>query len=255
MGKTTGSWNTRGSCHGAPYRAGQRTGSRSTAPSPRHIRQPGARCMDCGVPFATTAVRSITSFPDWNDLVFRGAGRTRSRAALDQQFPGVHRPHLSGAVRSGLRARINEPPVTMKQIEKTVVRAGVRGRLDRARSRRSTAPASALRSWDRAPAGMAAGEQLARAGHDAPRTASARSASKICRCTLIELCQLLCRADGSRGIVDASSWLHAPVAGAAPSCGPIHDATRLPVRYCGGSGSIQPSLERPSTTVFSICLS
>ena len=43
--------------------------------------------------------------PDWNDLVYRDQWRDGVRdAALDQQLPGVHRPHLPGAVRGGLHA-------------------------------------------------------------------------------------------------------------------------------------------------------
>jgi len=62
------------------------------------VRTQGARCMDCGVPFCHTGCPLNNIIPDWNDLVYRDRWRA------DQQFPRVHRAHLSRAVRSGLRA-------------------------------------------------------------------------------------------------------------------------------------------------------
>ena len=55
-------------------------------------------------PSATRAARSTNIIPDWNDLVYRGRWREAIRAAaLHQQLPGIHRPHLPGAVRGRLR--------------------------------------------------------------------------------------------------------------------------------------------------------
>ena len=70
------------------------------------IRTQGARCMDCGVPFCHTGCPLTNIIPDWNDLVYRGRWKeAMPGAAFHQQFPGVHRPHLSRAVRGGVRAR------------------------------------------------------------------------------------------------------------------------------------------------------
>ena len=71
-----------------------------------NIRQQGARCMDCGVPFCHNGCPVNNIIPDWNDLVFHGPLEgSGPRPALHQQFPGVHRPHLPRALRSRLRAR------------------------------------------------------------------------------------------------------------------------------------------------------
>ena len=83
------------------------TGSRSTSRSrKRPCRRRRARCMDCGVPFCHTGCPVNNIIPDWNDLVYRGPlERCDPPAARHQQFPRVHRPHLSRAVRGCLRAR------------------------------------------------------------------------------------------------------------------------------------------------------
>ncbi len=70
------------------------------------VRTQGARCMDCGVPFCHTGcpLQQHDSGLERSGLS-RPLARSHPRAARDQQFPGVHRTHLPGAVRSGLRAR------------------------------------------------------------------------------------------------------------------------------------------------------
>ena len=79
------------------------------------LKEQGARCMDCGVPFCHTGtvlpggasgcpINNL--IPEWNDL---GLPRTVARGARapaqDQQLPRVHRPRLPGAVRGIVRAR------------------------------------------------------------------------------------------------------------------------------------------------------
>ena len=55
--------------------------------------------MDCGVPFCHTGCPLTNIIPDWNDLVYQGALEGGGAAvARHQQFPGIHRAHLSGAV-------------------------------------------------------------------------------------------------------------------------------------------------------------
>ena len=70
------------------------------------LREQGARCMDCGIPFCHSGCPLGNLIPDWNDLVYRGRWRDAiDVAARDQQLPRVHRPHLPGAVRGRLRPR------------------------------------------------------------------------------------------------------------------------------------------------------
>ena len=71
----------------------------------------GARCMDCGIPFCHKGCPLGNIIPDWNDLVYRGRWQRGDRApALDQQLPRVHRPHLPGAVRGGVRPQHQRRP-------------------------------------------------------------------------------------------------------------------------------------------------
>ena len=130
------------------------------------MRNQGARCMDCSIPFCHQGCPLGNLIPDWNDLVYQN----RWREAIDRlhatnNFPGVDRPAVPGAVRG-------------------VVRAGHQRRsgddqVDRA-SRSSIAPSTkaglcaeppARRTGKRVavvgsgPAGLAAAQQLNRAGH------------------------------------------------------------------------------------------
>ena len=82
------------------------------------LRQQGARCMECGVPFCHHGCPLGNLIPDWNDLVYRD----RWREAIDHlhrtnNFPEFQ-PSLPGALRGCLRLEIREgDAVTIKQIE------------------------------------------------------------------------------------------------------------------------------------------
>ena len=81
---------------------------RVPAPAARspELREQGARCMDCGVPFCHNGCPLGNLIPDWNDLVYRDRfARRDPPAARDQQLPRVHRPAVPGAVRGLVRAR------------------------------------------------------------------------------------------------------------------------------------------------------
>ena len=125
-----------------------------------------ARCMDCGVPFCHTGCPLTNIIPDWNDLVYRG----RWKEAVRQLHATNNFPEFTGRIcpapcEAACVLGINEPAVTIKQIEKTIV--------DRAFAEGMILPEpAATRSGKRAavvgsgPAGLAAAQQLARAGHD-----------------------------------------------------------------------------------------
>jgi len=79
------------------------------------MREQGARCMDCGVPFCHTGilVDGLTIgcplhnlIPEWNDLIYKGRWREAlDRLPPDQQFSRVHWPRVSSPLRGVLRAR------------------------------------------------------------------------------------------------------------------------------------------------------
>jgi glutamate synthase (NADPH/NADH) small chain len=130
------------------------------------LRSQGARCMDCGVPFCHTGCPLNNIIPDWNDLVYRG----RWREAIRQLHATNNFPEFTGRLcpapcEAACVLGISEPPVTIKQIEKSIV--------DRAFEEGFIQPEpAAIRTGKRVaivgsgPAGLAAAQQLARAGHD-----------------------------------------------------------------------------------------
>ena len=122
--------------------------------------------MDCGIPFCHQGCPLGNLIPDWNDLVYRDRWQRGDRAAArDQQLPGVHRPPLPGAVRGLVRARHQRRPGHDQAHRAGDRRARVRRGLDRAAAAGARGPASASRSSAPGPAGLAAAEQLNRAGH------------------------------------------------------------------------------------------
>ena len=130
------------------------------------IKTQGARCMDCGVPFCHTGCPLNNIIPDWNDLVYRG----RWKEAIRQLHATNNFPEFTGRIcpapcEAACVLGINEPAVTIKQIEKTIV--------DRAFEEGYIRPEPALVKTGKrvavvgsGPAGLAAAQQLARAGHD-----------------------------------------------------------------------------------------
>jgi glutamate synthase (NADPH/NADH) small chain len=130
------------------------------------IRAQGARCMDCGVPFCHTGCPLTNIIPDWNDLVYRG----RWQEAVRQLHATNNFPEFTGRIcpapcEAACVLGINEPAVTIKQIERTII--------DRAFEEGFIHPEPALVSTGKkvaivgsGPAGLAAAQQLARAGHE-----------------------------------------------------------------------------------------
>jgi glutamate synthase (NADPH/NADH) small chain len=130
------------------------------------IQTQGARCMDCGVPFCHTGCPLTNLIPDWNDLVYRGLWREAVRQLhATNNFPEFTGRICPAPCEASCVLGINEPAVTIKQIEKTII--------DRAFSEGYIRPEpAASRTGKRiavvgsGPAGLAAAQQLARAGHD-----------------------------------------------------------------------------------------
>jgi glutamate synthase (NADPH/NADH) small chain len=129
------------------------------------IRLQGARCMDCGVPFCHTGCPVSNIIPDWNDLVWRGRWREASRVLhATNNFPEFTGRICPAPCEAACVLGINEPAVTIKNIEKTIVdRAWEEGwvvpELPPFRTGKKIAVVGS------GPAGLAAAQQLARAGH------------------------------------------------------------------------------------------
>src|SRR5689334_9062480 len=129
------------------------------------IRKQGARCMDCGVPFCHTGCPLTNIIPDWNDLVYRGRWKEALRVLhATNNFPEFTGRICPAPCEAACVLGISEPPVTIKQIEKMIVDRGfaegyIRPEPAAAQTGKRVAVVGS------GPAGMAAAQQLARAGH------------------------------------------------------------------------------------------
>src|ERR1700691_3184921 len=130
-----------------------------------NIRLQGARCMDCGIPFCHTGCPVSNIIPDWNDLVWRGRWREASRVL----HATTNSPEFTGRIcpapcEASCVLAINEPAVTIKNIEKTIVdRAWEEGWIVPEPPAKKTGKRVAV--VGSGPAGLAAAQQLARMGH------------------------------------------------------------------------------------------
>ena len=129
------------------------------------LRAQGARCMDCGVPFCHTGCPVNNIIPDWNDLVYHG----RWKEAVRQLHATNNFPEFTGRIcpapcEAACVLAINEPPVTIKQIEKNIIdRAFKEGWIHPEPPPFRTGKKVAV--IGSGPAGLAAAQQLNRAGH------------------------------------------------------------------------------------------
>jgi glutamate synthase (NADPH/NADH) small chain len=133
--------------------------------APEKLRTQGARCMDCGIPFCHQGCPLGNLIPDWNDLVYRDDWRE----ALDRLHATNNFPEFTGTLcpapcEGACVLGINDDPVTIKAIELAIVERGwaegwIRPEPPQVRTGRRVAVVGS------GPAGLAAAQQLNRAGH------------------------------------------------------------------------------------------
>ena len=86
------------------------------------VRTQAARCMDCGIPFCHTGCPVNNIIPDWNDLVYRDQWKEAIRVLHStNNFPEFTGRICPAPCEAACVLGINEPPVTIKVIEKTIV--------------------------------------------------------------------------------------------------------------------------------------
>ncbi|HMN20673.1 MAG TPA: glutamate synthase subunit beta [Ottowia sp.] len=128
-------------------------------------RQQAARCMDCGVPFCSHGCPVNNIIPDFNDLVYRDDWKNAFHV-LDStnNFPEFTGRICPAPCEAACTLNINSAPVGIKSLERAII--------DRAWAEGWVLPRPAPRQTGRAvavvgsgPAGLAAAQQLARAGH------------------------------------------------------------------------------------------
>ena len=130
------------------------------------LRLQAGRCMDCGIPFCNNGCPLGNLIPDWNDLVYRDHWRD----AIDRLHATNNFPEFTGRLcpapcESACVLGINQPPVTIKQVEVEII--------DKAFDEGWVTPqVPSVKTGKRVavigsgPAGLAAAQQMTRAGHE-----------------------------------------------------------------------------------------
>ena len=130
-----------------------------------HLRVQASRCMDCGIPFCNNGCPLGNIIPDWNDLVYRD----RWQAAIERLHATNNFPEFTGRLcpapcEGACVLGINQDPVTIKQVEVSIIdRAWEEGWVTPLRPSQETGKSVAV--IGSGPAGLAAAQQLTRAGH------------------------------------------------------------------------------------------
>jgi glutamate synthase (NADPH/NADH) small chain len=129
------------------------------------LKEQGARCMDCGIPFCHQGCPVNNLIPDWNDLVFH----EDYRAAIDVLHSTNNFPEFTGRIcpapcEASCTLNIDDTPVTIKTIECAIVdhaweQGWIKPQIPRHRTGKKVAVIGS------GPAGLACAQQLARAGH------------------------------------------------------------------------------------------
>ena len=129
------------------------------------LRRQAGRCMDCGVPFCHQGCPLGNLIPEWNDLTWRGEGRQAiERLHATNNFPEFTGRLCPAPCESSCVLGINQPAVTIKQIEvSTIDEAFANGWVQAQPPGRITGKTVAV--VGSGPAGLAAAQQLTRAGH------------------------------------------------------------------------------------------
>lgn len=130
------------------------------------VRTQAGRCMDCGIPFCNNGCPLGNLIPDWNDLVYR----EHWRDAIDRLHATNNFPEFTGRLcpapcEAACVLGINADPVSIKQVEVEIIdRAWDEGWVTPQRPKVGTGKRVAV--IGSGPAGLAAAQQLTRAGHE-----------------------------------------------------------------------------------------
>jgi glutamate synthase (NADPH/NADH) small chain len=133
--------------------------------NPAEVRAQASRCMDCGIPFCHQGCPLGNLIPEWNDLVYKGKLDEATRRLLaTNNFPEVTGRVCPAPCEASCVLNIRDEPVTIKTVERTIsahifAKGDLRPEPPSVRSGKHVAVVGS------GPAGLAAAQQLARAGH------------------------------------------------------------------------------------------
>ena len=129
------------------------------------LQKQAGRCMDCGIPFCHQGCPLGNLIPEWNDLIWRN----ERSDALDRLHATNNFPEFTGRLcpapcETSCVLGINQDPVTIKQVELRIIEEGFQnGHVKPLQPDRMTGKTVAV--IGSGPAGLAAAQQLTRAGH------------------------------------------------------------------------------------------
>ncbi len=129
------------------------------------LKRQAGRCMDCGVPFCHQGCPLGNLIPEWNDLTWRDEGHQAiERLHATNNFPEFTGRLCPAPCESACVLSINQPAVTIKQVEVSIIdQAFANGWVQPKPPGRLTGKTIAV--VGSGPAGLAAAQQLTRAGH------------------------------------------------------------------------------------------
>ena len=128
-------------------------------------RDQAARCMNCGIPYCHNGCPVNNQIPDWNDLVYNGEWQEAARNLHStNNFPEFTGRVCPAPCESSCVLGINAPPVSIKSVENAIIERGwAEGWVRPEPTTQKTGKRVAI--IGSGPAGLAAAQQLARAGH------------------------------------------------------------------------------------------
>ncbi|MFL2782241.1 MAG: glutamate synthase subunit beta [Rhodospirillales bacterium] len=168
MGKATGfiEYEARERTYKAPSERVTNYNEFTLPLSDKQLAIQSARCMDCGIPYCHNGCPVNNIIPDWNDLVYNN----KYREALDVLHSTNNFPEFTGRIcpapcQESCTLNIDDQPVTIKTIECAIIDKGwqknwITPHIAQQKTNKTVAVVGS------GPAGMAAAQQLARAGHD-----------------------------------------------------------------------------------------
>ncbi len=129
------------------------------------LKDQASRCMDCGIPFCNNGCPLGNLIPDWNDLVYRDHWQDAiERLHATNNFPEFTGRLCPAPCEAACVLGINEDPVTIKQVEVEIIdRAWAEGWVTPVIA--SVTSGKSVAVVGSGPAGLAAAQQLTRAGH------------------------------------------------------------------------------------------